>query len=140
MTEREHEKQQLGERIRAERERLGMSQEEFGALAHTTRITQAQYEKGIREPKHSYFKALEAHAVDIQFLVLGRPGIEQTLENPKFLEVEKAAFRLLMSTLKAHKIDMTTLSSETLHVAFIGLRDQLLDRPSVVPEEQRKLA
>lgn len=138
MSEYEHEKQRLGERIRQERERLGMSQEEFGELAGTNRVTQAQYEKGIREPKHSYFKALEVHGVDIPFLVLGKSGVGQMLGNAEFLEAEKTAFRLLAETIQTHQIKIDTLSPEALHLAFVGFRDQVLRRSTVNSEGAKR--
>lgn len=138
MSEYKHEKQRLGERIRQERERLRMSQEEFGELAGTNRVTQAQYEKGIREPKHSYFKALEAHGVDLPFLVFGISGVGQMLGNTEFLEAEKIAFRLLAETIQTHQIRIDNLSSEALHLAFIGFRDQILKRSTVDSEEVKR--
>lgn len=61
----------LGERLKQERTRLGMSQEEFGAVGGVKKVAQSNYETGKRFPDSQYLERLAASGVDIQFVVTG---------------------------------------------------------------------
>ncbi|MEH6490736.1 helix-turn-helix domain-containing protein [Halopseudomonas sp.] len=61
----------IGDRLRAERERLGLNQEEFGQLGGVNRNSQANYEKGKRSPDAEYLAAVAKHGVDILHVVTG---------------------------------------------------------------------
>lgn len=66
-----NEKNSFGERLRAERQRLGYTQDAFGAGAGVTRLTQAKYEKGESSPNVDYLIAVEEMAADIDYLLTG---------------------------------------------------------------------
>ncbi len=61
-----------GEKIREERERLGLSQTEFGDAMGVTKKTQGLYERGEREPDGSYFQAAAAAGCDVLYILTGR--------------------------------------------------------------------
>lgn len=61
----------IGERLRAERERLKLSQDDFAELAGLTRNTQIKYEKGERSPDADYLAALATRGVDVLYVVCG---------------------------------------------------------------------
>lgn len=61
----------IGERVKAERERLGHSQEEFASAAGVHRNTQAKYEKGEGAPDANYLAAIESIGADISYIVTG---------------------------------------------------------------------
>lgn len=63
----------LGDRLRQERQRLGLNQADFGALAGVTKTSQFNYEKGDRSPDANYLAALRPHGVDIYFILTGEP-------------------------------------------------------------------
>lgn len=63
----------FGERLRLERERLGLNQKDFGALAGVSKTTQFNYEADERYPDTNYLEALGSHGVDLVFLLTGRP-------------------------------------------------------------------
>lgn len=67
----------IGERLREERKRLGMSQEAFGALAGVKTNAQFNYEAGNRSPDSDYLSALAKHGVDVLYVLTGRrtPGL-----------------------------------------------------------------
>lgn len=65
------EKNSFGARLRAERQRLGHTQDAFGAGAGVTRLTQAKYEKGESSPNVEYLIAIEEMAADIDYLLTG---------------------------------------------------------------------
>lgn len=60
------------DRLRAEREHLGLTQTEFGRLGGVSKITQWQYEQGRYWPSMQYVEELAAKHVDVVFLVTGR--------------------------------------------------------------------
>lgn len=99
----------FGERLRSERIRLGLSQEEFGALAAVKRGAQVNYEKDERSPDAEYLQALVPHGVDVLFLIAdvrSSPGPRLSGDQAELLqdfdrlsaELQKAA-RLMLRTL-----------------------------------------
>lgn len=63
--------QTIGDRLRSERERLKLSQDEFAELAGLKRNTQIKYEKGERSPDADYLAAIAARGVDVLYVVCG---------------------------------------------------------------------
>ena len=61
----------FGQRLRAERDRLGFGQAEFAELGGVKRTTQHIYEHDIRVPDLNYLERIKASGADIAFLVLG---------------------------------------------------------------------
>lgn len=61
----------IGERLREERKRLGLSQTDFAKLAGVHLNTQSRYEKGDREPDSSYLEALGKAGVDVNYVLFG---------------------------------------------------------------------
>lgn len=62
----------VGDRLRQERERLGMSQSTFGEWGGVSKVAQINYETGKRSPKASYFDALARIGVDISYVLSGK--------------------------------------------------------------------
>lgn len=62
----------LGLRLRVERERLGLSQTAFAALAGASKPSQVRYENGGRYPDGLYLERLAAKGVDVQFVIAGK--------------------------------------------------------------------
>lgn len=60
-----------GERLREERERLGLNQEELGQIGGVNRNTQGKYEKGERSPDLGYLAAVAEKGVDVLYVVTG---------------------------------------------------------------------
>lgn len=62
----------VGERLKEERERLGLNQTEFGALLGVSRGTQKNYELGANSLDLRYVSALEESGVDAAFVLTGK--------------------------------------------------------------------
>jgi transcriptional regulator with XRE-family HTH domain len=62
----------VGERLREERERLGLSQTDFGVLLGVSRGTQKNYELGASSLDLRYVTALEEKGVDAAYVLTGR--------------------------------------------------------------------
>ena len=64
--------EEIGERIRLERERLDMTQAAFAELAGLGRATQIFYENNDRQPDTKYFEKLRQHGIDVDYLLTGQ--------------------------------------------------------------------
>lgn len=62
---------QVAQRIRVERERLGLTQATFAEMAGIGRATQIFYENNDRNPDTAYFEKLSEHGIDIIYLLSG---------------------------------------------------------------------
>lgn len=61
----------IGERLRKERERLGLNQADFGKIARITRESQGNYEGNKRSPKNEYWLTIASIGVDVQYVLTG---------------------------------------------------------------------
>lgn len=62
----------IGDRLREERERLGMSQADFAALAGAHRKSQGNYELSARAPDAIYLAAIATAGVDVLYVLTGQ--------------------------------------------------------------------
>lgn len=62
----------IGERLKEERERLGMNQADFAALAGASKRAQVRYESGERNPDAEYLAGIAAAGADVQYIVTGK--------------------------------------------------------------------
>ena len=69
------------ERLRVERERLGMSQEAFGMLGGVSKASQWMYEQGRHWPTTEYLESLRQHRVDVGYLATGIRQDTETLRH-----------------------------------------------------------
>jgi len=61
----------FGERLRAERKRLGLTQEALAAVGGVKKLAQINYEKGATAPDAAYLAAVSERGVDVLFLIAG---------------------------------------------------------------------
>jgi transcriptional regulator with XRE-family HTH domain len=64
-------KNEIGDRLRAERNRLGLSQESFAEIGGVKKLAQISYEQGKTLPDAGYLYAVADLGVDVQFVVTG---------------------------------------------------------------------
>lgn len=62
----------IGERLREERERIGLSQGAFGEIGGVKANAQGNYEKGERFPDAAYLAAVAERGVDVLYIVTGQ--------------------------------------------------------------------
>ena len=62
----------IGERLREERERLGLNQTDFAAVGGVGRKTQFNYESGERAPDGAYLAAIAAAGADVLYILTGQ--------------------------------------------------------------------
>lgn len=61
----------IGERLRSERSRLGMNQDELAKVGGVQRSAQSNYERGDRSPDAAYLALVAAAGVDVLYVVTG---------------------------------------------------------------------
>lgn len=64
----------IGQRLKRERERLGLSQTAFGALGEVKKNAQSNYEQGERSPSAEYLARIAKAGADILYIVTGQPN------------------------------------------------------------------
>ncbi|MDY7547253.1 helix-turn-helix domain-containing protein [Glaciimonas sp. GNP009] len=62
------------DRLRLERKRLGLNQDEFAAIGGVKKGAQFNYENGTRNPDSSYLAAIAEAGVDVQYVLTGKIG------------------------------------------------------------------
>lgn len=67
----------IGSRLREAREILGLSQEDFAAIASQSRKSQMRYEADERSPDGPYFASIAARGVDIQYVLTGQTAADR---------------------------------------------------------------
>lgn len=110
--------QGIGSRLKSERERLGLSQEQLGALAGTKRMTPCRYELGSHLPTLGFLAAIEPAGIDVGYVLNGKRsvvalGLDDTallgramsvvddlLEKHRFEPSEEVRGRLVLQVLK----------------------------------------
>lgn len=75
----------IGERLKEERVRLGLSQTDLGAIGSVGKTTQINYEKGERSPDASYLSAAASRGVDVLYVLTG----QKTPADPGALNAEE---------------------------------------------------
>lgn len=74
------------QRLREERERLGMTQLEFGSIGGVLKQAQHRYETGTRKPDIEYLVAIAAAGADVLYILTGQrssPMIDVQLLPPR---------------------------------------------------------
>ena len=67
----------ISDRLREERERLGLNQVEFGAVGGVKKLAQINYEKGERHPDSAYLAAIAAAGADVLYILTGERSSAQ---------------------------------------------------------------
>lgn len=97
--------EEVGRRLRAERERSGLLQQEMALVGGVTVVSQRNYESGRRAPDAEYLARIAAKGVDVLYVLTGeRPVGERLPERERDLvllfreaseELRAAAIRML---------------------------------------------
>lgn len=65
----------FGERLKEERKRLDLNQDDFAAVGGVKKLAQINYEQDKRFPDAAYLIAVAAIGVDTQYVLTGKPSI-----------------------------------------------------------------
>lgn len=69
----------FGERLKAERKRLGLKSMELAQIGNVGAVAQSNYERGKRHPDSAYLAAIAAAGVDVQYVLTGQRSAEPVL-------------------------------------------------------------
>nr|WP_256350882.1 helix-turn-helix transcriptional regulator [Pseudomonas veronii] len=69
----------VGDRLRDERVRLNLKQEDLAQVGGVNRNTQGSYERGGRHPDTAYLTAVAALGVDIAYVVTGQRFLGESM-------------------------------------------------------------
>lgn len=100
------------DRLRMERRRLGLTQEQFAVLGGASKTAQYMYEAGKNWPTCEYLEALRSNGVDVAFIATGARMASSAID----WEVQRQAFLLVQHNL-ASKPDRA-FSPDQLFDAF----------------------
>ena len=64
----------IGERLRGERERLGVIQDKFAEAAHVSKRALVNYEQGKRSPDADFLASIAAIGADVNYILTGITG------------------------------------------------------------------
>ncbi|GAC1413236.1 MAG: helix-turn-helix transcriptional regulator [Burkholderiaceae bacterium] len=67
-------KNTFGERLKAERTRLGLTQEALGAVGGVKKLAQISYEQDKRFPDAGYLISVNAIGVDVHYVLFAKPS------------------------------------------------------------------
>lgn len=81
----------IGDRLKEERSRLGLSQTDLGAVGGVGKTTQINYEKGERSPDATYLAAVAAKGIDVLYVVTGHrvPKAADSLTSDEALLIQR---------------------------------------------------
>lgn len=121
----------VGARLKAERERIGMTQEGMGKAVGTTKQTQLRYENGMNSPTSSYLHELTALGVDIGYVLTGYPS-ELRDDEAEMLsryrgataELRAAALAVLATGPRAGAASSVAIGGDNLGQVMSGTFDQ----------------
>lgn len=88
----------IGERLKEERKRLGLSQTELCELTGITRKTLFSYETGERSPNVLFLSALFDHDFDVDYILKGEQDRLRPSLMIKIRKAAESAFQIVNST------------------------------------------
>lgn len=112
----------ISKRLREERERLGMNQQNFAELGGVKKLAQFNYEKGDRTPDAEYLCALAEHGVDTNYLITG----QRVSQSGTSIDHIKQAVQSAFTMVKAGQIE---ISSEQFAQMVLALLPATTDDP-----------
>lgn len=125
--------QEFGERLKAERQRLGFTQAEFGKRVGVANTAQSRYEKGESSPDMSYWNAVANMGVDIAYVLTGWSRPQDAVS----LDAARIAAGQAYKAAQALGGDLTVEKFEKLFVTLCdttAAREEAAASPMAEPE------
>jgi transcriptional regulator with XRE-family HTH domain len=129
----------IGDRLREERARLGMSQEQLGAHGGVTKKTQGAYEQGDRSPDARYLAKVAQVGVNTAYLIEGGATNAMNEQRAGYAVRDRASDGLWLEVLEnvlneLHKRGKTMEGEKLMLLVDIladACREQGLDRAEI---------
>lgn len=110
----------LGERLRVERDRLGLNQSDFAALGGASKRSQIDWEKGALVPNAEFLALVAGHGVDVLFVLTGErskpPESLMTSDEIEMLDSYRRSSPVRQASLREVGSACATASSTTLNM------------------------
>lgn len=111
-----------GERLKQERQRLGLSQEAFARIGGVGKRTQINYESGERRPDAAYFEGIASAGANVDYILTGTPAavrlrlsaLEESTSATTRLALSKREGEFVRDVLYGVAIKNTSLVQETI--------------------------
>lgn len=81
----ENTRQEIGERLRCERERVGISRVDLAQLLKINRMSVTNYEKGLHMPTADQLNYLGSLGMDVAYVVTGTPSLSIVANQERFV-------------------------------------------------------
>lgn len=107
-------------RLRSERERLGLTQDDFAQKGGVQRRAQANYETGDRSPDAAYLAGIAAAGVDVGYVITGIHTTSQELIQEELQNLSaawQAIDEALVNAKKTMPSDKKRLAAEAIYNA-----------------------
>lgn len=85
----------FGQRLREERERIGLNQTTLANIAGIRRLAQSQYEKEASSPSVRYLAAIAEAGISLDYVLFGRGTSDALLTSQDRYQIEAEAFQEL---------------------------------------------
>lgn len=117
----------FGERLREERERLGLTQSKLAAIMTVKPLTLIQYEKELTKPNLRSIYLLKDHGFNLQYLIFGRENV------PKPRQIPDHVITSIASSIKSFqsKISGGPLDEATNYRLFLILLEDYFENPNM---------
>lgn len=116
----------FGSRLREERERRGLNQSQFAAVAGIRRMAQGQYEHESHSPTVRYLAAVASTGIDLHYVLFGSRAIASSQEKR---DAERQVFELIEQY--AQQQPDGRLGAEARFTMFELLRNAVLQSHSL---------
>ena len=98
---------EIRERLREVRAAMKLSQTKFGSLGGVGTRAQIYFEQGENEPGTTYWESLAAAGVDVAYILGGRSGARDSVENELLIRFRAASSDVQGAVLRALGIPAT---------------------------------
>ena len=119
----------LGERLKNEREKLGLSQEQLGAIGGVKKLAQFRYESGETFPNAQYLTEVSKVGIDVNYVLFGtRANNALTDEEQQLL----AAFRAAPPVMRQFMLQGANVTAPTMKVRGKGNKQHNSDSVGIM--------
>ncbi|WP_350112099.1 helix-turn-helix domain-containing protein [Nitrosomonas sp.] len=123
----------IGSRLRKERERLNMKQEDFATACGVRRRAQSSYESDTRSPDANYLEAAAKIGVDISYVIYGKLGSSETALRLSVLEDVYFAINSELGSTVENAVTLLNHAQLAAHPNINELYDKF-DKESELPK------
>jgi transcriptional regulator with XRE-family HTH domain len=121
----------IGVRLKQERDRLGLSQDEVCTAAGINRRSQSNYENSVRSPDAAYLASISKLGIDVGYVITGRRSKPSKAELWDFLKTYLGVAKLFKSKSREDNF-------ETAYELYIDINEKITQTPT--PEKKGKRA